>query len=46
MPDSAGTATAYLTGVKANYKTIGVNGRVPLDTPDCDLVHNNSVSVG
>lgn len=44
MPDSAGTATAYLTGVKANYKTIGVNGHVKLDTPDCDLLHNNSVT--
>ena len=25
MPDSAGTATAYLTGVKANYGTLGVS---------------------
>ncbi|NXI61186.1 PPBI phosphatase, partial [Anseranas semipalmata] len=25
VPDSAGTATAYLCGVKANYKTIGVS---------------------
>uniref|UniRef100_A0A3B3RU29 alkaline phosphatase n=1 Tax=Paramormyrops kingsleyae TaxID=1676925 RepID=A0A3B3RU29_9TELE len=25
MPDSAGTATAYLTGVKANYGTLGLN---------------------
>lgn len=28
VPDSASTATAYLTGVKANYGTIGVNGQV------------------
>ncbi|XP_017012470.2 alkaline phosphatase [Drosophila takahashii] len=27
-PDSANTATAYLTGVKANYGTIGVNAQV------------------
>lgn len=27
-PDSATTATAYLTGVKANYGTIGVNAQV------------------
>jgi alkaline phosphatase len=26
-PDSAGTATAYLCGVKARYSTIGVDGR-------------------
>ncbi|XP_062558478.1 membrane-bound alkaline phosphatase-like [Armigeres subalbatus] len=29
VPDSACTATAYLAGVKANYGTIGVNGKVP-----------------
>ena len=28
VPDSAGTATAYLTGVKANYATIGVDQSV------------------
>ncbi|XP_063600536.1 alkaline phosphatase-like [Penaeus indicus] len=33
VPDSAGTATAYLTGVKANYYTLGVNGKVKLG--DC-----------
>jgi len=27
-PDSANTATAYLTGVKANYGTLGVNAKV------------------
>ncbi|XP_017862511.1 PREDICTED: membrane-bound alkaline phosphatase [Drosophila arizonae] len=27
-PDSASTATAYLTGVKGNYGTIGVNAKV------------------
>ena len=27
-PDSAGTATAYLTGVKANFMTIGVDQTV------------------
>ncbi|EDS29320.1 alkaline phosphatase [Culex quinquefasciatus] len=29
VPDSACTATAYLTGVKGNYETIGVNAKVP-----------------
>ncbi|KAH8270232.1 hypothetical protein KR018_006087 [Drosophila ironensis] len=28
-PDSANTATAYLTGVKTNYGTIGVTAQVP-----------------
>ncbi|XP_061394797.1 membrane-bound alkaline phosphatase-like [Musca vetustissima] len=28
-PDSASTATAYLSGVKGNYGTIGVNAKVP-----------------
>lgn len=28
VPDSACTATAYLTGVKGNYGTIGLNGKV------------------
>ena len=26
VPDSAGTATAYLCGVKANSKTVGLSG--------------------
>lgn len=26
MPDSAGTGTAYLCGVKANAKTLGLSG--------------------
>lgn len=29
MPDSAGTATAYLCGVKANYGTLGVTAATP-----------------
>nr|UXP86334.1 membrane-bound alkaline phosphatase isoform X1 [Megoura viciae] len=33
VADSACTATAYLTGVKANYKTIGVSASVKMD--DC-----------
>lgn len=33
MADSACTSTAYLTGVKANYETIGVSAKVKLD--DC-----------
>ncbi|XP_059617758.1 alkaline phosphatase-like [Phlebotomus argentipes] len=28
VPDSASTSTAYLTGVKANYGTVGVSGQV------------------
>ncbi|KAK4311817.1 hypothetical protein Pmani_016712 [Petrolisthes manimaculis] len=33
VADSAGSATAYLCGVKANYETLGVTGRVRTD--DC-----------
>lgn len=29
VPDSAGTATAYQCGVKANYGTLGIDQRVP-----------------
>ena len=43
MPDSAGTATAYLTGVKANFETIGVGPRVNGSTTDCQLIRDNSV---
>lgn len=44
MPDSAGTATAYLTGVKANYGTIGVSSKVNQQTMDCHLINSSSVS--
>ncbi|EDV51028.1 alkaline phosphatase [Drosophila erecta] len=40
-PDSANTATAYLTGVKANYGTIGVNAQVQRG----DCVTNSSTHV-
>ncbi|XP_060655743.1 alkaline phosphatase [Drosophila nasuta] len=39
-PDSANTATAYLTGVKANYGTIGVNAQVK--RKDCYAGTDNS----
>lgn len=39
-PDSANTATAYLTGVKANYGTIGVNAQV--QRKDCLAATNSS----
>nr|XP_027198619.1 alkaline phosphatase-like [Dermatophagoides pteronyssinus] len=41
VPDSAGTATAFCSGVKANYGTIGVNGRVPFKSTDCSLMLEN-----
>ncbi|KAH9398135.1 hypothetical protein TYRP_019141 [Tyrophagus putrescentiae] len=44
VPDSAGTATAYLTGVKANYGTIGVSSKVNQQTMDCHLINSSSVS--
>lgn len=44
-PDSASTATAYLTGVKANYGTIGVNSQV--QRGDCVTNSSNHVqSIG
>ncbi|KAH8278283.1 hypothetical protein KR044_009645 [Drosophila immigrans] len=39
-PDSASTATAYLTGVKGNYGTIGVNAQVKRS--DCFAATNTS----
>ncbi|XP_075158526.1 membrane-bound alkaline phosphatase-like [Haematobia irritans] len=41
VPDSASTATAYLTGVKGNYGTIGVNAQVP--RYDCNLGQDESL---
>ncbi|XP_035919779.1 alkaline phosphatase-like [Anopheles stephensi] len=40
VADSACTATAYLTGVKGNYETIGVNAHVPVR--DCEAGRNRS----
>ena len=43
VPDSAGTATAFLTGVKTNYYTIGVNANIDHKDTDCDAVFKNKV---
>ncbi|XP_068249172.1 alkaline phosphatase-like [Palaemon carinicauda] len=43
VPDSAGTATAYLSGVKANFYTLGVNGKVKLDDCEASLIDDNRV---
>ncbi|XP_055599311.1 alkaline phosphatase-like [Uranotaenia lowii] len=40
VADSACTATAYLTGVKGNYETIGVNAKVP--SYDCEAALDTS----
>lgn len=42
MPDSAGTATAYLCGVKANYGTVGVSAATP--RYNCSATHGNEVT--
>lgn len=42
MPDSAGTATAYLCGVKANYGTLGVSASTPRG--NCSATFGNEVS--
>lgn len=41
MPDSAGTATAYLCGVKGNYMTIGVSAAARVS--QCNTTHGNEV---
>lgn len=43
MPDSAGTATAFLAGVKANYYTVGVNGNVKMSDCAASLKKANQV---
>lgn len=42
MPDSAGTATAYLCGVKANYGTLGVTAATPRS--NCNATYGNEVT--
>lgn len=42
MPDSAGTATAYQCGVKANYGTLGVTAAAP--RYDCKASIDNTVT--
>ncbi|CAI5776074.1 alkaline phosphatase-like [Podarcis lilfordi] len=41
VPDSAGTATAYLCGVKANAKTLGLSARATLG--QCNTTFGNEV---
>ncbi|XP_045594862.2 alkaline phosphatase [Procambarus clarkii] len=41
VPDSAATATAYLAGVKANYETLGVSGKVKMKDCDASLLQEN-----
>ncbi|KAM9003125.1 intestinal-type alkaline phosphatase 1-like [Sarcophilus harrisii] len=41
VPDSAGTATAYLCGVKGNYKTIGLSAAARTD--QCNTTAGNEV---
>ncbi|KAG7165233.1 Alkaline phosphatase, tissue-nonspecific isozyme-like 6, partial [Homarus americanus] len=41
VPDSAGTGTAYLTGVKANKGTVGVSGDVHYKDCDASLLPEN-----
>eukprot|EP00070_Physeter_catodon_P031607 XP_028338501.1 intestinal-type alkaline phosphatase isoform X1 [Physeter catodon] len=42
VPDSAGTATAYLCGVKANMKTIGVSAAARYN--NCSTIRGNEVT--
>ncbi|XP_045602749.1 alkaline phosphatase isoform X2 [Procambarus clarkii] len=43
VPDSAATATAFLAGVKANYYTLGVNGKVKRGNCEASLKAENRV---
>jgi len=43
VPDSAGTGTCYLSGVKSNYEVIGVNAVVKSSEEDCKVIQNNKV---
>ncbi|XP_015782819.1 alkaline phosphatase isoform X1 [Tetranychus urticae] len=42
-PDSAGTATAFTCGIKANYATLGVSGRIFKSEKDCSVIAANAV---
>lgn len=44
VPDSAATATAFLSGVKGNYLTVGVNGKVKSKDCAASLKEENRVS--
>ena len=44
MPDSAGTATAFMCGVKTNKEVLGVTANVKVNETDCDVIKENSVS--
>lgn len=41
VPDSAGTATAYLCGVKGNYKTVGLSAAARYG--QCNTTKGNEV---
>lgn len=43
MPDSAGTATAYLTGVKANLGVLGLDARINMSDQDCAKMRESEV---
>ncbi len=42
VPDSSGTATAFLSGEKTRQGTVGVNQRVPFE--DCSMVEGNELT--
>ncbi|KAF7494481.1 Alkaline phosphatase [Sarcoptes scabiei] len=43
IPDSAATATAFLSGVKNNFNTIGVSAKVKRNDNNCHSVQVNSL---
>lgn len=44
VPDSAGTATAIFTGVKAQYKMLGLDGKVKYNTCDKNILENSHLT--
>ncbi|XP_058791164.1 alkaline phosphatase 4-like [Phymastichus coffea] len=44
VPDSAGTATAIFTGVKAQYKMLGLDGKVKYNMCDKTTVENSHLT--
>lgn len=44
VPDSAGTATTFTSGVKANFMVIGCNALISSSDTDCDKMNANAVT--
>lgn len=43
IPESAGAATAFLSGTKVRFKTLGVSAKVHYNEANCDLIEQHSI---